>query len=346
MEPVTAMEPCTHSVTDGGWIAELAYRPDGQLLAIAPQRNPVDANLVDYTAKLMTVSDPIVVRTLQGHKDWLTSVAFSRDGQRVATGSRDRTIRVWDPATGNCLATLEDHSAAVNDVVFSDNKLFSADDDGRILAWDTMWQAIPLNTPPRSMPITHLDCVAETLVSLNAAGEICFWSVETGDPLSKITCHGRSIRAITLRPDGQRLATAIGNTIDLWDTSRATPVRPRESGHSRAIRHWSRTSPSLPTESGWRRSETTRMYDCGMRNPALEMLTLQAPSEDTTAIAFRPTGKQLAVAHHGSVSFFPGQMRYSPAGERQGPTAARSTRPSRVRSNFESETSRPDLVLE
>lgn len=47
------------------------------------------------------------LQTLEGHGLSVSSVAFSADGQRLASGSDDRTIKVWDAATGACLQTLK-----------------------------------------------------------------------------------------------------------------------------------------------------------------------------------------------------------------------------------------------
>src|SRR5205814_4181678 len=59
------------------------------------------------------------LQTLEGHSDSVNSVVFSSDGQRLASASRDRTIKIWDAASGQCLETLEGHSNSVNSVVFS-----------------------------------------------------------------------------------------------------------------------------------------------------------------------------------------------------------------------------------
>src|SRR5436190_3145764 len=52
--------------------------------------------------------------TLEGHSRQVTSVIFSPDGSRVASGSGDNTVRVWDTQTGDCERTLEGHSDQVN----------------------------------------------------------------------------------------------------------------------------------------------------------------------------------------------------------------------------------------
>ena len=41
-----------------------------------------------------------MLQTLEGHTDWVSSVAFSPDGKQIVSGSDDRTVRRWDAATG------------------------------------------------------------------------------------------------------------------------------------------------------------------------------------------------------------------------------------------------------
>jgi WD40 repeat protein len=50
---------------------------------------------------------------LEGHSDWVSAVTFSHDGQLLASASYDRTVRLWNPSTGEQVQTLEGHSDSV-----------------------------------------------------------------------------------------------------------------------------------------------------------------------------------------------------------------------------------------
>ena len=59
------------------------------------------------------------LQTLEGHSHWVSSVAFSPDGARLASGSGDQKVKIWDANSGECLQTLEGHSDSVSSVAFS-----------------------------------------------------------------------------------------------------------------------------------------------------------------------------------------------------------------------------------
>ena len=70
----------------------------------------------DKTARTWDAATGRQIRAFEGHDGFVTSVAFSRDGKRVLTGSRDKSARLWDAVEGNKLRAFKGHESDVMSV--------------------------------------------------------------------------------------------------------------------------------------------------------------------------------------------------------------------------------------
>ncbi|MHC5004571.1 MAG: WD40 repeat domain-containing protein, partial [Planctomycetota bacterium] len=111
-------------------VSGVTCSPDGRLVASASWGDP--------TVRLWDAETGAAVGALEGHNDGVHTVAWNHDGSVMASGSRDGTIRLWDPR-GSCVAVLRGHSASVTRVCFSHAepwRLASVSDDATVRIWD------------------------------------------------------------------------------------------------------------------------------------------------------------------------------------------------------------------
>jgi WD40 repeat protein len=89
------------------------------------------------------------VRAIRGHTDEVAALCFNPDGRRLATASHDRTVKLWDAATGQEILTLKGHAGEVAALAFSRDGLHlaSAGMDHMIRIWD----AAPLAPPKKEI---------------------------------------------------------------------------------------------------------------------------------------------------------------------------------------------------
>ena len=110
-------------------VIDLEIAPDDTTAAVALLQSPVLWHV--------ELDDGTLLQTFEGHAFRVNSVAFSKDGEMIASGSRDTNIIVWSVEDGTQIRVLSDHTDAVNDVTFSgDGSLMaSASDDLSIIVW-------------------------------------------------------------------------------------------------------------------------------------------------------------------------------------------------------------------
>jgi WD40 repeat protein/uncharacterized caspase-like protein len=192
-----------------------------------------------------------------GHAAQVLSLAFTSDGKLLASGSVDKTINLWDPATGNQLRALKGHTGTVGAVAFSpDDKL---------------------------------------LASGSADNTIKLWDVASGREKQTLLGHTLYVSSVAFSPDGKMLASASGDQkVKLWDLVTGRELRSLQAAPNPKLGMpisvaFSRDGKTLASGA-----ELVKLWDVKTGNE-LRTITVNEPdSLSETPVAFSYEGSMLA----------------------------------------------------
>jgi WD40 repeat protein len=270
----------------------LAFSPDGQRL--------VSAGASERTLRVWDAKTGDEAITLNGHSGMITTVAFRADG-RLASGSFDTTIRLWDAtplSNGDSALTLRGHGHRVYRVTFSPDgrRLASASQDETVRVWDVA------SGKQTTVFRGHAALVADVafspdgrrLASASWDGTVKVWYGDSGREIHTLPGDAGFARCVAFSPDGRYLATGHDDgTVIVWDPDTGKRLHTlKERPGAQAALAFSSDSRRLAQASGanW----TVKVWDTDTWK---EVRTLR-DTGPVTGLSFNPDDRLLATCSH------------------------------------------------
>ena len=189
------------------------------------------------------------------HRGDVNGVAFSPDGDKLATACSDRMIQVWDARTGRLLQTLNGHAKRVNSVVWARDgrSLITGSYDHTARSWEVSTGRVQRTFEGHTNWVTSVDWTAngERLVTGSYDKTARIWDAQTGQLLRTLEGHTGAVMSVAWTADGQFIATASDDeTARVWE-GRTGQLLWTLKGHTAPVSSvaWTRDGERLATGS-------------------------------------------------------------------------------------------------
>jgi len=231
--------------------------------------------------------------TLTGHTEGVNSLAYSPDGTRIVSGSYDKTLKVWDAATGQATLTLGGHTGCVYSVAYSPDStgIVSGSGDNTLKVWDAATGQATLTLTGHDSAVSSVAYSPDgtRIVSGSDDNTLKVWDAGTGQATLTLTGHTGWVYSVAFSPDGTRIVSGSeDNTLKVWDAATGQMTQTL-TGHARTVRSvaYSPDGTRIVSGSG---DYTLKVWNVATGQATL---TLIGHTGWVTSVAYSPDGTRI-----------------------------------------------------
>uniref|UniRef100_A0A8C5E0W0 Pleiotropic regulator 1 n=1 Tax=Gouania willdenowi TaxID=441366 RepID=A0A8C5E0W0_GOUWI len=179
-------------------------------------------------------------RVISGHLGWVRSIAVEPGNQWFVTGSADRTIKIWDLASGTLKLSLTGHISTVRGVAVSTRSpyLFSCGEDKQVKCWDLEYNKVIRHYHGHLSAVYDLDLhpTIDVLVTCSRDATARVWDIRTKANVHTLTGHTNTVATVRCQAaEPQVITGSHDSTIRLWDLI-AGKTRATLTNHKKSVR--------------------------------------------------------------------------------------------------------------
>uniref|UniRef100_A0A672IGC0 Pleiotropic regulator 1 n=1 Tax=Salarias fasciatus TaxID=181472 RepID=A0A672IGC0_SALFA len=179
-------------------------------------------------------------RVISGHLGWVRSIAVEPGNQWFVTGSADRTIKIWDLASGKLKLSLTGHISTVRGVAVSSRSpyLFSCGEDKQVKCWDLEYNKVIRHYHGHLSAVYDLDLhpTIDVLVTCSRDATARVWDMRTKANVHTLTGHTNTVATVRCQAAEPQIITGShDSTIRLWDLI-AGKTRATLTNHKKSVR--------------------------------------------------------------------------------------------------------------